>query len=844
MSVTATQASVRYRFGCFELQPVERRLLAHGAAVRVGPHALDLLLVFVERPGRLVTKEELLARVWRAVVVEPNTLQVHVAALRKVLGTDVISTVSGQGYRFTPAVERIDDALESSLSERSDNLPHQLTSFIGREDDIAHLRQLLASTRLLTLTGAGGCGKSRLALQVARDTRDSYADGVWLVELAPLAVPTLIPQTMAAVLGIQEQPGKDLTTTLVQRLETKHLLLLVDNAEHLLGSCAELLNLILTRCARVAVVVTSREPLGITGELTYRVPSLSVPGEEADSTPMQLLSFEAALLFVERAKLQRPDFAVTASNAAALASICRRLDGIALAIELAAARARSMSIEEIDRHLDDRFDVLGDGSRTALPRHRTLRSLIDWSYDLLSDAEKTLLQRVSVFAGGWTLDAAQRVCSGDRIDASDVLKLLTSLTDKSLLTVDTHDEQTRFGMLETVRHYAEDQLRGSQETEQVQARHLQLFMDTAEGLRSDQNNNRREITVKQLDKEHENLRTALAWCRADATRSIDGLRLAGKLVFFWMTRGHYLEGRTWIDGFLAASQGDTEERALASNAAANLAYYQDDYAASEAYDREAMEIWQRLGRTDLVASTLGNMGTTAVNRGDYRAARDLLGKALAHARAIGHRGQIESWSQSLGVCTLEMGAFAEAQTLLAECLPLSREVGKVNAAITLAQLGLVVQAQGEYQRARTLLTEALEGVQEFGEKAFTGRILVWLGSVSHDLGDVSLARIQLSQGLEILRQLGERLVVAEALEAFAALSVASTSPTEALRLWGCTQRLREEIGAPQPAAVRLRCERYIAAARGQLNDDAAFDLAWAEGRSLSLEEAVRAVVNP
>jgi len=821
---------------------VERRLLANGAAVRIGPHALDLLLVFVEQPGRLLTKDELLARVWRGVVVEANTLQVHVAALRKVLGADIISTVSGQGYRFTSAVERIDDAL---ASERRDNLPHQLTSFIGREHAIAQLRQLLASTRLLTLMGTGGCGKSRLALQVARDTRDGYTDGVWLVELAPLGVPTLIPQTMAAVLGIQEQPGQNLAETIVQRLETKHLLLLVDNAEHLLGACAELLNLILTRCARIAVVVTSREPLGITGELTYRVPSLSVPGEGAGATAMQLLSFEAAQLFVERARLQRPDFAVTASNAAALASICRRLDGIALAIELAAARARSMSIEEIDRRLDDRFGVLGDGSRTALPRHRTLRSLIDWSYDLLSDAEKTLLQRVSVFAGGWTLDAAQRVCSDDRIDASGVLKLLTSLTDKSLLTADIHGEQTRFGMLETVRHYARDRLRDAHDLEPVQQRHYQLFMDLADSLHDDPGDegNQRQVLLQRLDREHENLRAALAWCEAGAT--LAGLRLAGKLIWFWMSRGHYLEGRAWLDRFLATAPSDegAEERARGNGSAGNLAYFQGDYAACEAYERESLAIWQRLGRDDKVASSYGNMGTTAVSRGHYAAARELLCQALAFARKVDSKDQIAIWLQSLGICTLEMGEFAQARTLLEECLPLSQQNGKIESAYTRAHLGLLVGAQGEYQRANALLTQALEEAREFGDRNLPGKILVWLAMVSHDMGDVSQARTQLLQGVPSLWGLGDQLAIAEALEVHAGLALEAAAPTDAAAIWGRAQRLREEIGAPQPAAFRQRCDRQIAAARSRLSDDAAFDSAWAEGRSLSLEETVRAMLS-
>src|SRR5258705_4043929 len=381
----------RYRFGPFELQPDKRRLLKDGATISLRPRAFDLLATLVERAGRLVTKDELLDRVWPQMVVEEAALHVQVSALRKVVGSEAITTVSGRGYQFTLPVTKGDD--EANRPSRSNhNLPYQLTSFVGREQEIVQLEELVTANRLMTLTGAGGAGKTRLAIEVASRLIDAFPDGVWLVELAALSDPRLVPQAVAQALALPEQPTRPVMETLSDYLASKKLLLVLDNAEHLLEGCVQFVDLILRRSPNVAILVTSRERFGMEGELTYRVPSLTVPGPRDNVASDALLAYEGVRLFVERARLLRPDFGVTAENAASLASICFRLDGIPLAIELAAPRLRSMSVGELSQRLDQRFALLTDGSRTALPRHRTLRSTIDWSYDLLTGVEQVLLR--------------------------------------------------------------------------------------------------------------------------------------------------------------------------------------------------------------------------------------------------------------------------------------------------------------------------------------------------------------------------------------------------------------------------------------------------------------------
>jgi predicted ATPase/DNA-binding winged helix-turn-helix (wHTH) protein len=832
--------SGNYGFGRFELQPDERRLLAEGAPVRVGRHAFDLLIALVERSGHLVTKDELFDRVWPKLVVEENTLQAHVSALRKILGPDAIATVSGRGYRFTLAVTPAATTPTSPSVPAQHNLPQQLTSFIGREKEVAELNACLRTTRLLTLTGAGGCGKTRLAMQVAAAQAPEFQDGIWLVEFAPLADAGLVPQTVADVLMVKEQPGASLTQTITERLQSKRLLLLLDNAEHVLGACAQLADALLRVCARLAIVVTSRERLGIAGEFTYRVPSLSVPDPMHDVRQEQIVAHESARLFIERARLQGAHFAITAENVSALASICHRLDGIPLAIELAAPRVRSMSLKELSRRLDQRFDLLTGGSRTALPRQRTLRSLIDWSYDLLGGAEKLLLNRLSVFAGGCTLEAAERVCAGTTIDAGEVLDLLTSLVDKSLVVADERDGATRYVLLETVRHYARDQLQASGEEAETQRRHLAGFIAIAEA--SEQSTMRfDQRSVHQLDPERDNVRAALSRTVAEGGDVAGGMRLAGAMSLFWSKRGDYTEGRAWFAALLAAARPDTDEGAMvrALRGAGRLAQGQNDFALAEALCLKGLAICRASGNHAIAAQFLTGLGALADDQGKLDTAREHHREALAIRRATGDHAGISNSLLHLGHVMHSEGDYASSRLAMEEALAIARNLGDPEPVEVLAYLADSVYRQGDYSAARELAHEALTVQKRLGLRPGIAMSLKLIGLIACEQGDVAAARHLFCEMLAIAHDVAKPSHIANSLECLAKVATKLARPLTAARIWGASERLFEEIGARADSPLRETNEKDVQAARVALSDDPAFDAAWKEGRAMTLERAVR-----
>ena len=398
-----------------------------------------------------------------------------------------------------------------SLDVLPNNLPVQVTSFVGREREIGEITALLAERRLVTLVGPGGTGKTRLSVQVAANLVESFADGVWLVELAPLSDPVLLPQAVAAALSVREEADRPVLTTIVEYVRDRTLLLILDNCEHLIEACARLADQLVRRCPKLRILASSREALGVPAEAIFRVPSLSLPDVQHPPSPERLAEYEAVRLLSERGKSVKPDFAITDANVTAVVQICQRLDGIPLAIELAAARLRVLSVQEIAAHLDKRFRLLTAGNRAALPRHQTLKGLIDWSYELLSETERALLRRLAVFAGRWSLAAADAVCSGDGVAEDEILDVLSRLVDKSLIVLAEDDGETRYSLLETIRQYGADRLRESREDPRVRARHRDFYLGLAEDAERHLHQADQAGWLRRLEDAHDDLRAALAW---------------------------------------------------------------------------------------------------------------------------------------------------------------------------------------------------------------------------------------------------------------------------------------------------------------------------------------------
>ena len=741
------------------------------------------------------------------------------------------------------------------------------------------VKALLGETRLLTLTGSGGCGKTRLSLQVAADMLEHYSEGVWLIELAPLANPVLVPQAVASVLRVREEAGKPLTQTLEEFLKAKTLLLLFDNCEHLLTACAQLADTLIRACPHVQVLASSREGLGIAGETIYRIPSLSLPDLRQTPTPSSLDAYEAVRLFVDRAMAALPAFAVTNANAPAVASVCHRLDGIPLAIELSAARVRSLSVEEINSKLDNRFRLLTGGNRAALPRQQTLRALIDWSYDLLNAQEKTLLCHLSVFAGGWTLAAAEAVGTGTDVEAWEVLDLLMSLTDKSLVVAERSDEYTRYRLLETVRQYARDRLVESGESDVVRTKHQDCYLAFAEEAKTHLIGVEQGQWLERLETEHENLRSALDWSCVEQTAE-ESLRLCGALWRYWRTRGYLSEGRERCERALAMpnAQEWTPRRATALNGAGNLTctqgnyvsarvyqeeslairreigdrsgisdslhdlgnavYASGDYALARAYFDESLTIRKEIGDRRGIAYSANGLGNVAYEQGDYTSAGAYYDESLTINREIGDQAGIGNSLNNLGNVAFEQGDYASARVFYDESLVIRREIGdRVGIGNSLNNLGNVVYAQGDYASACAYQEESLTIRKEIGDRRGIAISLNGLGNMAYKQGDYASARIYLEESLAISREAGDQAGIASSLEGFASVAARDSKLEQATALWGAAAALREQIGAPMPPNERESYEREVAEAWQVLGEEA-FSTARAAGVAMTNEQAI------
>jgi predicted ATPase/class 3 adenylate cyclase len=618
-------------------------------------------------------------------------------------------------YQVLHPLIRADFPALRTLATTPNNLPQQVTTFIGRARELSEVTQLLRRTRLLTLHGVGGIGKSRLALQVAADILDSYPDGVWLVELAALADPRLVPLAVAATLGVKEDPGRPLLEALLRFVKECELFLILDNCEHLLQTCAGLATQLLQAGPQLRILATSREPLRVAGETTYAVPALAVPEPSQTFVLADLERIEAASLFMDRARCAQPSLQLTQQNAAAVASICRRLDGIPLALELAAARVRAISVDNIAARLDDRFSLLTRGDTTALPRQQTLRALIDWSFDLLNQSERALLRRLAVFAGGWTLEAAEVVGVGGEVARPDVLGLLTNLVEKSLVTLEADGE--RYRLLETVRQYAQERLDESGEADATRTRHLDCFLALAEQASSQLVGPDQGAWLARLALEAENLLAAHAWCDRVEEGGESGLRLVHAVKLWLIYRGRLaLLHRMTLEALARlGAQARTRARCRALHTAGQVGFFMGRYAEAQGYLAESLAIAMQLEDKERAAMVLEELGVVSSGQGDLVKARGYLQQALDLARELGNKRAFASAINALAQLDRMEGNLDPAELRYEQVLALARELeDQETIAIALLNLAMVAIGRGSRERALVTLGEALAIAEQIG----------------------------------------------------------------------------------------------------------------------------------
>jgi non-specific serine/threonine protein kinase len=660
------------------------------------------------------------------------------------------------------------------------NLPLQLTSFIGREKDQAEITDFLAGHRLVTLVGAGGIGKTRLSLEVAHEALNTFPDGLWFIELAPLSDAALVPQAVVNTLGLIEQANRSPQTILTDFLKDKQILLILDNCEHLIQACAQLTEALLRACPNLKMLATSREALGVSGEFAFNVATLSIPDIRQSHTAKSLTEYEAVRLFLDRAQTTVHNFTITQENSLAIAQICHYLDGIPLALELAAARLRGLSVDQIAARLDDRFRLLTSGERTVLPRHQTLQALIDWSHDLLTAPEQRLLRRLSVFAGGWTLEAAEVVCAGGGFESDQILDLLLRLVDKSLVVAKTHGSESRYHMLETIRQYAREKLWAAGEGEMMRQRHLAYYVELAERAEPHLRAFDMVMWLDRLEAELDNIRVALEWALENDVDS--QLRMASALLWFWHIRGHRNEGLDWLERGLPIevmeradqplSAGRAMLRGKALNASGILMTMFFNLTKAPERLKESLALFQQLGDAGKRGAAYALWGLAGSTPAHYLPVRSLIDQSLTLFREIDDKfGMAECLMSLTGYLSAEEGDYKQAAIVAEEQLALRREIGDEDGiAIALDNLSSLAFEQGDYERAIALHDESLSIFRRLKNKWAIGYGLSTFGEVFMWQGDYEGATNIYQEALAFAQDISDAFLSAYCSYSLATLS--------------------------------------------------------------------------
>ena len=723
------------------------------------------------------------------------------------------------------------------------NLPQQVTSFLGRERERADIKALLGRGRLLTLLGMGGLGKTRLSLQVAEEVMHDFPDGVWFLDLAPLRDPALVVGEAARVLDVHEEPGRPLVETLCMHLKPRRALLILDNCEHLIAASAAVANATLRAAPNLCILASSREALHVPGEQAY--PILPLPVPQRGATPEVLLQSTAVRLFVERAQLHKPSFTLTEREAPAVAELVSRLEGIPLALELAAARVRSLTVSDINTRLKDRYRILTGGGRVLQERQQTLRALVDWSYDLLNEGEQSTLRRLGVFVGGFDLAAAEEVCGEEPLMPEDVLDILGSLVEKSLVMLEERDDGARYRMLETIRDYAREKLEQGGDGAATQGRHCAHYFMMAKEANRGLKGSEQAAWIERVETEHDNVRAATALALAGGVDPFIAVKFAVAMLGFWILRGYSTEGRAMVRAALALPEVQASDlaQAHALYVGAALAETQSDYAEARQMLESCLVLRRRLGNPVDIAANLSTLSLARLPTGDASGAREVELEALQIFRQLGDRLGEAIGLLHLGQIELYVGNEQPARTHLEQCLVVSREIEnqEVEGECELL-LGELAFETNDHNQAAKRFARSLSVCRLAGDKRGDAKALHWLGKAELQAERLDSARVRLSEALQAFRAFKMQEEMAGCLEDHAALAFAERSIGVAVRLSAAAAVSRERLGFARAPGAEQRWSAHLERLRQALAPEA-FEAGWTEGRSWEIDKAIHSALS-